>query len=210
MFEYEDGKLIVDGLYYDPSYRNGMVVKIKNAYYMISNRDMDMEKPIKESALRPYKKKIGEEQRRNSGHDYVFRGMVPRGGFNIEMKRPITADEFDELCKRYNLTEDDISREFDDKKGSLFGEKYVKYFKSIQISVDTNEAIPLETYLLKKGIEAGNVSPGRVNIRTDWGGYRDGAGRKPTGRKLARIYVTEEEEKKLRDYLEKIRNGANA
>ena len=78
--------------------------------------------------------------------------------------------------------------------------------KSIQIKVPTDQAIPLEAELKEKGIEAGNTSAGRVNIRTDWGGYREGAGRKSTGRKLARIYVTEEEEQKLRDYLEKLSN----
>lgn len=38
------------------------------------------------------------------------------------------------------------------------------------------------------------------------GGKREGAGRKPSGKKLIRLYVTEDEEKKLREYLEKLRN----
>lgn len=38
-----------------------------------------------------------------------------------------------------------------------------------------------------------------------WGGKREGAGRKPTGRKLQRIYATDDEMIKIRQYLEEIR-----
>lgn len=39
-----------------------------------------------------------------------------------------------------------------------------------------------------------------------WGGKREGAGRPATGRKRQSFYVTDEENKKLREYLEKIRD----
>lgn len=38
-----------------------------------------------------------------------------------------------------------------------------------------------------------------------WGGARKGAGRPATGRKLQRIYATDEEMEKLRKYLEELR-----
>jgi len=68
------------------------------------------------------------------------------------------------------------------------------------------EEIPLEETLKKKGIQAGNVAPGRVNICTSWGGRREGAGRKPTGRKKKIYYVTDDENAKLREYLQELRN----
>lgn len=37
------------------------------------------------------------------------------------------------------------------------------------------------------------------------GGPRKGAGRKPTGRRKTNIYVTEEEEKLVREYIKKLR-----
>lgn len=202
MFEYENGLLIVDEFIYDPSLPYTNVVRIKDEYFMINTFD----KPIKESQIRPYKKKVNKNwMRMEYDHQYLLANMMPRGGFSVELRRPITAEEFKELREKYNLSRDDISNEFEDAIGELYGQKYAKRMKSIQIRVPFEEALPLEEELRNKGIQAGNGSPGRVNIRSDWGGYREGAGRKSTGRKLARIYVTEEEEQKLRDYLEELR-----
>lgn len=41
-----------------------------------------------------------------------------------------------------------------------------------------------------------------------WGGPREGAGRKPTGRKKQSFYITDEEHEKLRKLLEQLRNPA--
>ncbi len=55
----------------------------------------------------------------------------------------------------------------------------------------------------------GACSP--VNDDTDcqnnlvWGGKRKGAGRPSTGRKLQRIYATDDEMTKIREYLEELR-----
>ena len=67
------------------------------------------------------------------------------------------------------------------------------------------DAIPLEQKLRDKGIEASNGSPGRVNIRSEWGGSREGAGRPATGRSKRMYYITEEEDIKLREYLQSLR-----
>lgn len=77
--------------------------------------------------------------------------------------------------------------------------------KAVQVRVPIEEAIPLEQKLRKKGIEASNGSPGRVNIRTEWGGYRPGAGRPATGRRKRTYYVTDEEYEKLKEYLQSLR-----
>ncbi|MDE7398981.1 MAG: helix-turn-helix transcriptional regulator [Oscillospiraceae bacterium] len=96
--------------------------------------------------------------------DYYTYKCVPKDGIPVNLGREITKSEFNELIKRYNLTDDDISNEFVDKKGAIYG-KYMKIYTSIQIRVDPMEAIPLETSLRKKGIEAANIASGRVNIR---------------------------------------------
>lgn len=41
-----------------------------------------------------------------------------------------------------------------------------------------------------------------------WGGPREGAGRPATGRKRQQLYVTDEENIKLREYLEQLRKKA--
>lgn len=41
----------------------------------------------------------------------------------------------------------------------------------------------------------------------DHGGYRPGAGRKPTGRKRKAYYVTDTEDIQLRKYLDQLRQG---
>jgi hypothetical protein len=41
-----------------------------------------------------------------------------------------------------------------------------------------------------------------------WGGQREGAGRKPTGRKKKNYYVTDEEDILIREYIEKLRKDS--
>lgn len=207
MFEYENDLLIVDELIYDPAIQGACVIKVNEDYYMIRDSAARLSaKPIKEAEICQYKKTVTKYMpRATSDYQYLMSGMMPRNGFNIDLGRPITADEFEELCKKYSLTSSEVSQEFESKIGSIYGEKYAKNVKSIQVKVRPDQSIPLESELRNRGIEAGTGTSGRVNISTDWGGHREGAGRKSTGRRPARMYVTADEEKKLRDYLEKIR-----
>jgi hypothetical protein len=46
---------------------------------------------------------------------------------------------------------------------------------------------------------------GEYHALTQWGGSREGAGRPSTGRKKVNFYITEDEETKLRTYLEELR-----
>jgi hypothetical protein len=203
MFEYKNDLLVVDELICDPSLPYQYVIRIDSNYYTIDS-SITPDVPINKKTIKPYNRKVDEKWRRGKDFEFVLAGMIPRNGFDVDLGRPITAEEFRELCEKNKLTDEDVSEEFDSKVGELYG-KYAKSIKNIQIKVQEDKAIPLENELRNKGIEAESIAPGTVNIRTDWGGYREGSGRKPTGRKLARIYVTEEEEQKLREYLEELR-----
>lgn len=204
MFEYENDLLIVDELITDPSLKTAIVVKIRDNYYMINNTDTY--KPIPERALRPYNRQVDKNwYKASSDYEFYLAGLIPRDGFKVSLGRSITQEELQEIIDRYGLTEKDISDEFEDKVGMIYGDKYAKTYKAIQIRVPFDDAKAIEHELLLKNIQAYNIAPGRINIRTGWGGAREGAGRKPTGRRLARIYCTEEEEEKLRAYLKELR-----
>lgn len=203
MFEYKNNLLVVDELIYDPSYPTNVVVRIDKEYYMIDAAET-RNRPMKN--LRQYKKPVSESWRRGK-YDWQFliNGLIPRDGFKVPVGRPITVEEFREVVEKYGLTDAEISKEFDDMIGGIYGEEYAKTIKSIQVKVPGSEAIPLEEALKKKGIQASNVAPGRVNIRTGWGGRREGAGRPATGRKKRTMYITDSEYRKLTEYLDSLR-----
>lgn len=203
MFEYKNDLLIVDELIYDPAYPTDVVIRIDGEYYMINTAEA-INRPIKN--IRPYKKPVCNNWYRGT-HDWQFliNGLIPRDGFKVPVGRPITVEEFREVVEKYGLTDAEISKEFDDMIGGIYGEEYAKTIKSIQVKVPGSEAIPLEEALKKKGIQAGNVAPGRVNIRTGWGGRRKGAGRPATGRRKRTMYITDSEYQKLTEYLDSLR-----
>lgn len=203
MFEYKNDLLIVDELIYDPAYPTDVVIRIDGEYYMINTAEA-RNRPIKN--IRPYKKPVCNNWYRGT-HDWQFliNGLIPRDGFKVNIGRAITAEELREIVERYGLTDAEISKEFDDMIGGIYGEEFAKTFKAIQVKVPANEAISLEDELKAKGIQAGNVAPGRVNIRTGWGGRRKGAGRPATGRRKRTLYITDEEYQKLTKYLDSLR-----
>lgn len=203
--EYENNLLIVDKITYDPALPTQVIVKIEDECYMIHREQTT--KPIKAENLHPYKKAIDANWHKARGYEYLMVGMMPRGGFDVEVGRPITAEELKDLCEQYNLTSEDISEEFLTTIGEIYGKKYAKTFSAIQINLPSEKAIDVETKLRESGVEAGSGSPNRVNISTNWGGPRKGSGRPATGRKFTRIYVTEEEDKKLREYLKTLRES---
>lgn len=203
MFEYKNDLLIVDELIYDPAYPTDVVIRIDGEYYMINTAEA-RNRPIKN--IRPYKKPVCNNWYRGT-YDWQFlsNGLIPRDGFKVNIGRAITAEELREIVERYGLTDAEISKEFDDMIGGIYGEEFAKTFKAIQVKVPANEAISLEDELKAKGIQAGNVAPGRVNIRTGWGGRREGAGRPATGRKKRTMYITDSEYQKLTEYLDSLR-----
>lgn len=166
--EYDaDGNLIVDNLIYDIRYRNHMVVQIQDKYYLIDFSWVNLTKESKRTydELTPIKNKGYENKKSELNSAYIIRKLVPRGGFKINLGRAITPEEFDEIKQRYSLGEDDISNEFVDVVGRIYGKNYRKEYTSVQIRVDSMEALNLESELREKGIEASNIASGRLNIR---------------------------------------------
>lgn len=171
--EYENGMLIVDELINEPSLSGSILVRIDNEYFII--RNAFSVNPIKQDSLRPYMRHVNEKwERATLDYDFLMANLMPRGGYKVPVKRPATHEEFELICKELGLDEGDISSEFEDKIGDVYG-KYAKTIKRRQIRVPELEAIPLERKLRKMGIEASNISPGRVNIMTGLGDKREGA-----------------------------------
>lgn len=163
----ENDRLIVDGLYYDPSL-NADLIRIDGLIYkLIRNADKEVD-PSK--WLRVVRKSYTEYMLKNMdesdfNYKFVWKNLAPRGGFVVTLRRAITDEEFEALKEKYNLTPNDITEPFIDTAGEIYGKKATRTFTAIQIRVNAGEAIPLEHELRDKGIEAFNGSPGRVNIR---------------------------------------------
>ncbi|WP_240416613.1 hypothetical protein [Paenibacillus periandrae] len=164
--EYIDGKLIVDELIIDPSLPNHVVIRIDSNFYMLRHSSAT-DRELTDKDLRQYKKQPHKNwYRPTASYQYWIQGLVPRGGYQVEIGRAATEEEFSKIIADHCLTEDDVSLEFTDSRGELFGQAYSKSFPAKQIRVKTaGEALALERELRNKGIEAANGSPDRVNIR---------------------------------------------
>lgn len=166
-FQYdEDGKLIIDSAWHDPHFPAGYVLLINgDAFLLPMGRNYNSgESAVK--IMRPlkfYKKSNHSEKLKN--YEYALIPCIPRNGFNIKLGRAITPEELKKIRKEYNITGDDISSEFDDVKGAIYG-KYAKTYTCVQVRVDASQAIGLERKLRKMGVEANNIAAQRVNIRT--------------------------------------------
>ena len=165
-FKYdEDGKLIIDSAWHDPHFPTGYVLIINDAAQLLPrgrNYKSGVDAVKVMHLLRFYTK--GDRAEKIKAYEYPFIPCVPKSGFDIRLGRAITEEELDDIRKEYSITDDDISGKFDDVKGRIYG-KYAKTYTCVQVRVDNNKAISLEERLLKMGIEAGNIAPGRVNIR---------------------------------------------
>ena len=168
-FEFDDeGKLIIDNLYFDSRMPNNYVIEIDGDYFIapmnMAYRNRPKNKTIADM-LKPSMRPVAESAMKLAQYNYIFLDCVPRGGFVIPLGRAITEEELSELKERFNLTEDNITSEFETSVGAIYGEKAKKTYTAIQIKVNADEAISLESELQQKGIEARNGSPERVNIR---------------------------------------------
>lgn len=165
-FECDDeGKLIVDKLYYDPRISSGIVAEINNEYFLIpSIPAFKSSVPAKEQIRRTLSN-IAESACELQQYMYVYYNCIPRDGFKVEVGRAITDTEFKEIRSRFNLTENEISEKFVDSVGNIYGGKYSKSYNAVQIKVPNSEAVGLEQELKSKGIQADNIAPERVNIR---------------------------------------------
>lgn len=160
----DDYFLIVDGIAWSKKLNQHIFCIDGLWYHKVGSNPFNKSVPIDRQLV--LLKSVSENLKSDKGYnyDYYMYKCVPRGGFDVKIRREITQSELDEIIKRYKLTEDDISNEFVDKVGDIYG-KYRKTYTSIQIRVNVDEAILLESDLRQKGIEAANGAPGRVNIR---------------------------------------------
>lgn len=162
--DYINEKLIVDELILDPSLMDRVVVRIGVDFYMLQN---NVRGKLTEKDLRPYKKQVSNEwYRHTDSHNFWIRGLVPRGGYKVDIGRAATEQEFSQIIAKHSLGDDDISDVFTDSRGMIYGEDFAKSFQARQIKLESGgEAIALERELRSRGIEVSNGSPGRVNIR---------------------------------------------
>jgi uncharacterized Zn ribbon protein len=162
----EGGDWLIDELILDPHYDNsGCIVKDRETFYFLAYRQISENVKNEVKPLPYYKASKVSAKTKFNNDDYFLRGLEPRSGFKpVETGRAITPDEFSEIENRLQLTEDDISEEFEDTKGHMLGPKNQVNVIVKQIKVD-GKAIGLERELQNKGIEAFSGSPGRLNIR---------------------------------------------
>lgn len=156
--------LVVDGLAYSSRYNQELFLIDGSWYRKISKRS-NFVKSIPINNQLALLKAVEQLNINKFNHNYLMNKCVPRTGFNVELRRPITPAELDLIVEKYGITPDDISGEFVTKKGDVYGDKYLKQYTCIQVRVDNMQALDLEKYLNLKGIEASNVASGRVNIR---------------------------------------------
>lgn len=167
-FQYdEDDKLIIDSAWHDPRFPTGYVLLIENNAFLLPmgrnyNSGKDAVKVMR--PLRYYTKDYHTEKIKN--YEYPFIPCVPRNGFDIKLGRAITNEELSHIREEYHITDNDITGTFEDVKGKIYG-KYAKTYTCVQVRVDAARAIELESKLVNMGIEAGNIAPGRVNIRVE-------------------------------------------
>lgn len=168
---YETGKevdyyLVVDNVIYSTR-TNKLIFKIGDLWYEKKVDRFNKELPISKQ-LKLIKSTIDDTNQMSYNNDPTFvisNRYVPRGGFVVKLGREITKTELAALIKKYELRDSEISNEFSDCVGNIFGPKYKKDYTAIQIAVPEMEAITLEKQLRGKGIEAFSSCAGRVNIR---------------------------------------------
>lgn len=156
--------LIVDAAYDNNEYPGNVIVKVNDEYYLIptlnrNSNDLTSFKKIEHEVIK--NKNLTEISR----YRYTTLELEKREGHDIPVGRSITDKELNDLKEELHLTDDDISDPFEETIGAIYGEKSEKKFRCIQISVEEVYAVRIEEKLKKKGIQAANVSAGRLNIR---------------------------------------------
>lgn len=165
-FEYtDDGYLIVDDMRYDPGLPQQDVVRIGESYYMIRHGAGTVGQSIQPEDIKPNRKKYGKNPREHYDYEYAMRGMMPKRGFDVGLKRAMTEAEFKEFVEKHGVK--DVTEKYQATKGALFGKKYAKTFTAVQVALEGDRNIHLEGVLQKQGICAGANAPGRLEIRVE-------------------------------------------
>ena len=167
-FEFEEingeKRLIVDGLYAPEG--NYLLVKIKNRTYQLSMIDFSNVDDISKHLIPRGNANIPRSAAEFDKKAYWIYKMAPRDGVEVKVLDPISPEDWKALIEKLELTDDDISDEFEVVKGKNYGEKCEKHYVCRQIRLTTpKNSVTIERELKKHGIEAMNVSVDRINIR---------------------------------------------
>ena len=168
-FEYdEDGKLIVDNIWIDPTISFRAIAEINGSYFLMPHlsNNVDYSKtPIVDDMVEMRRPASASSDEANITW-YLHFNCTRRSGWDVKLGRAITPEELKEFMSKYNRTDDDISSEFVDVVGDLYGKKWRKEFKAIQIKGFFNPVIAAYD-LRDKGIEAAAVGADYLNIRIE-------------------------------------------
>lgn len=170
-FEYNpEGKLIVDGAWLDPRYPEKPIVQIGEKFFFY-NPPYEVTSP-RENQFKPIVTGPGTSAVEMTCWCYATYKLEPRRGYKLSpLGGCITPDEMQEIKKKYDLSDDDISRPFNTTLYKFYGKKYEKTIRCIQVRCKTSQgALKLERELREKDIWASNGSLGRCDIRVcdDW------------------------------------------
>lgn len=134
------------------------------------------------------------------------------------------ADRLLQLRQEANLTQEELSNNLNLKYNLGINKGIEKleqegwtYEHEFRLPTGGNTLVQFPA-LVKDGyyrkIQNGRIGPPKIYMsdedielmKNSWGGAREGAGRKSTGRKKKIYYVTDDEDAKLREYLQELRN----
>ena len=172
-FEYDETQpgykfLIIDGLYWCPMFPNAYIIKIEDTLYKlnfnVTNRILLDKRVLCKDDLLVMNRPLPEERRELNQSEYITNGCAPRGGFKVELGRAIKSEEFDNLKVKYNISDNDVSGEYIDTVGTLYG-KYAKEYTAIQVRLDGENPISVAEELSDKGIQAFAGNADRITIR---------------------------------------------
>lgn len=168
-FEYdEDGKLIVDNIWIDPAISFRAIAEINGSYFLMPHlsNNVDYSKtPIVDDMVEMRRPASASSDEADITW-YLHFNCTRRCGWDVKLGRAITTEELKEFMAKYNRTDDDMSSEFVDVVGDLYGKKWRKEFKAIQIKGFLNPVIAAYD-LRDKGIEAAAVGADYLNIRIE-------------------------------------------
>lgn len=151
---------------WDIKMANDFLIEINGEYYLIKwNCGKVNSNSMRKVASQEWAKQRAKHADEIVEYMYPLMGLEKKDGYDVEIGRAITEQEFAELKERLDLSEDKISEPFTNSVGSIFGEKWKKTFSAVQIVVPVSKSLAIEEELKKNGIESFCGSPGRVSVR---------------------------------------------
>lgn len=156
--------MVVDCAYTCAQYPNNIIIETNGEFYAIPS----MGRTTNElSAFKKLDKKVVENLtlRELPNYRYPSKELEKKGEIKISVGRAISRSELADLKSELGLSDDDISEPYETTRGSVYGAKSEKRFSCVQIKVREADACGIEHKLKVKGIEAGNINAGIIEIR---------------------------------------------